>query len=128
MQKTASPHWRWWLGTDARCRAGIARIAKSRGRKIAGNAWLTLAANRPAFSAVLWVPAWTSVRKPTGGPTTDDLFSFLTYDPNEVMAPTHLRDTPVIMTVREDFETWRASPFVYVKILPLDEKLLARTE
>jgi putative SOS response-associated peptidase YedK len=50
------------------------------------------------FFAGIWVPEWTSIRKLKDGETTDDLFGFLTCEPNGVVAPIHPKAMPVILT------------------------------
>ena len=60
--------------------------------------WFALDESRPlAFFAGIWT-RWTSVRKVKEGETTNDLFAFLTTDPNAVVAPIHPKAMPVILT------------------------------
>jgi putative SOS response-associated peptidase YedK len=49
---------------------------------------------------------WTSVRKVKEGETTNDLFGFLTAEPNDVVAPIHPKAMPVILTTEQEIETW----------------------
>jgi putative SOS response-associated peptidase YedK len=66
--------------------------------------------SRPlAFFAGVWT-RWTSVRKVRGGETTNDLFAFLTTEPNAVVAPIHPKAMPVILTMPEEVETWLNTP------------------
>jgi putative SOS response-associated peptidase YedK len=44
------------------------------------------------------------------GETTDDLFGFLTTEPNDVVAPIHAKAMPVILTKPEEIETWMTAP------------------
>jgi putative SOS response-associated peptidase YedK len=44
------------------------------------------------------------------GETTNDLFGFLTTEPNNVVAPIHAKAMPVILTQPEEIETWMTAP------------------
>jgi putative SOS response-associated peptidase YedK len=44
------------------------------------------------------------------GETTNDLFAFLTTEPNAVVAPIHAKAMPVILTSPDEIETWLAAP------------------
>ena len=56
--------------------------------------WFALDESRPlAFFAGIWT-RWTSVRKVKEGETTNDLFAFLTTEPNAIVAPIHPRPCP----------------------------------
>jgi putative SOS response-associated peptidase YedK len=56
------------------------------------------------------VPGWTSIRKVKEGATTNDLFAFLTTDPNELIKPYHRRAMPVILTTQSKIDTWMEAP------------------
>jgi len=43
------------------------------------------------------VPRWQSVRKVRDGLTTDDLYGFLTTDPNDLVKPIHEKAMPVLL-------------------------------
>ncbi len=93
VRNPGSPHWRRWLGPAHRCLVPLTRFAEPdtvRG----GSAWFALSDDRPAFFAGLFVPGWTSVRKLKDGPTTDDLFAFLTTEANPDVAAVHPRRCP----------------------------------
>lgn len=112
VRNTGSPHWRRWLGPEHRCLVPVTRFAEPRpGGRGAGNAWFEITGDRPAFFAGLWVPQWTSIRKLKDGETTDDLFAFLTCEPNEVVAPIHPKAMPVILIEPEEWETWMSAPW-----------------
>jgi putative SOS response-associated peptidase YedK len=53
---------------------------------------------------------WTSVRKVKEGESTNNLFGFLTIEPNDVVAPIHAKAMPVILTQPEEIETWMTAP------------------
>jgi SOS response associated peptidase (SRAP) len=61
----------------------------------------------PAFFAGIWA-RWKSVRKECE--TENDLFAFLTTEPNAVVAPVHPKAMPVILTTREEVEQWLTAP------------------
>jgi putative SOS response-associated peptidase YedK len=50
------------------------------------------------------------VRKIKEGVTTNDLFGFLTTEPNDVVGPIHPKAMPVILTKPEEIETWMTAP------------------
>ncbi len=49
------------------------------------------------FFAGIHVPRWQSVRKVRDGLTTDDLYGFLTTDPNDLVKPIHEKAMPVLL-------------------------------
>ena len=62
--------------------------------------------SRPlAFFAGLWT-RWTSVRKVKEGETTNDLFGFLTTEPNAEIKAIHPKAMPVIPTTPTEVDTW----------------------
>ena len=44
------------------------------------------------------------------GETTNDLFGFLTTEPNAAVAPIHPKAMPVILTTAQEIETWLTAP------------------
>ena len=50
------------------------------------------------------------MRKLKDGETTDDLYGFLTTEPNAVIAPIHPKAMPVILTTTEEREVWMRAP------------------
>ena len=65
--------------------------------------WSTVSA--PASSRVFWT-RWTSVRKLKEGETPNDLFDFLTTEPNAEVGAVHPKAMPVILTTPEEIDTW----------------------
>lgn len=130
VRNTASPHWRRWLGAENRCLVPFTRFAEPRGGKGAGNAWFAVPDDRPAFFAGLWVPQWTSLRKVKDGETTDDLFAFLTCDPNAVVGAVHPKAMPVILTDPAEWQVWLTASWTEAKVLqrPLEDGLLVLIE
>ncbi len=71
--------------------------------------WFALDDTRPlAVFAGLWTN-WTSVRKVKEGETTNDVFAFLTTDPNDIVGPIHPKAMPVILTTPDQIEKWMTS-------------------
>ena len=62
-----------------------------------------------AVFAGIWTN-WTSVRKVKEGETTNDLFGFLTTEPNDVVGRIHPKAMPVILTTPEEIEAWLTVP------------------
>lgn len=75
-----------------------------------GNVWFAQPDDCTAFFAGLYVSRWKSVRKVRDGESTDDLFGFLTTEPNAVVAAVHPKAIPVILTDQADWETWLTAP------------------
>ncbi len=48
--------------------------------------------------------------KSRGGETTNDLFAFLTTEPNAIVAPIHSKAMPVILTKAVEIEQWMTVP------------------
>ncbi len=72
--------------------------------------WFALDDTRPlAAFAWLWTN-WTSVRKVKEGETTNDVFAFLTTDPNDIVGSIHPKAMPVILTTPDQIEKWMTSP------------------
>jgi putative SOS response-associated peptidase YedK len=61
------------------------------------------------FFAGLWT-RWTSVRKVKEGETTNDLFGFLTTEPNAEVRAIHPKAMPVILTTPTEVDMWLTSP------------------
>jgi putative SOS response-associated peptidase YedK len=112
VRNVASPHWRRWLGVESRCVVPFNSFSENdelpNGTK--PPVWFALDENRPlAFFAGIWT-RWTSVRKVKEGETTNDIFAFLTTEPNAVVAPIHPKAMPVILTMPEEIEMWLKAP------------------
>lgn len=108
VRNTASPHWRRWLGPAHRCLVPFDCFAEP---KPGGNQWFALADGRQAFFAGIECRGWQSVRKIKDGPTTDDLYAFLTCPPNREVGAVHPKAMPVILTEPAEWETWLCAPW-----------------
>jgi putative SOS response-associated peptidase YedK len=109
IRNTKSKHWTRWLGVENRCVVPFSSFSEFN-KAEGGDIWFALNDNRPlAVFAGLWTN-WTSVRKVKEGETTNDLFAFLTTDPNTVVGPIHPKAMPVILTTPEEIETWLTAP------------------
>jgi putative SOS response-associated peptidase YedK len=104
-----SKHWQRWLGVENRCLVPFTSFSEFN-KAAGGDIWCALDESRPlAVFAGIWT-RWTSVRKVKEGETTNDLFGFLTTEPNDVVAPIHGKAMPVILTKQEEIEIWMAAP------------------
>ena len=112
VRNTASPHWRRWLAPESRCVVPFTSFSENEalpdGRK--PPIWFALDESRPlACFAGIWTN-WTSVRKVREGETTNDLFAFLTTEPNPLVATYHPKAMPVILTTQAEIDTWMDAP------------------
>jgi putative SOS response-associated peptidase YedK len=53
---------------------------------------------------------WTSVRKVKEGETANDLFAFLTTEPNKVVGAIHPKAMPAILRTVEEIDAWKSAP------------------
>ena len=112
VRNAASPHWRRWLGPENRCVAPFTSFSENEVLPDGSRppVWFALNDSRPlAFFAGIWT-RWTSVRKVREGETTNDLFAFLTTEPNAEVAPIHPKAMPVILTTRAEVDLWLTAP------------------
>ncbi len=112
IRNTTSPHWRRWLGPENRCVVPFTSFAENEhlpdGRK--PPVWFALDETRPlACFAGLWT-RWTSVRKVKEGETTNNVFGFLTTEPNREVGAIHPKAMPVILRTREEISLWMTAP------------------
>ena len=112
VRNTGSPHWRRWLGVESRCVVPFTSFAEN--ELAPGGSrqpvWFAFSEERPlACFAGIWT-RWTSVRKLKEGETTNNLFAFLTTEPNAVVGERHPQATPVILTTQEEIDLWMTAP------------------
>lgn len=105
VRNLGSPHWRRWLGKAHRCLVPLTSFAEPLG-KGQGNQWFASTEDKPMFFAGIEVRGWTSVRKVKDGETTDDLYAFLTCDPNAEVKAVHPKAMPVILTDPGEWDAW----------------------
>ena len=112
VRNVASPHWRRWLGVESRCVVPFTSFAENELQPDGSRppVWFALDETRPlAVFAGIWT-RWTSVRKVKEGQSTNDLFAFLTTEPNAIVAPIHAKAMPVILTTKEEVDLWMTAP------------------
>jgi putative SOS response-associated peptidase YedK len=112
IRNVASPHWRRWLGVENRCLVPFTSFSEHEqlpdGKK--PPVWFALDETRPlAYFAGIWT-RWTSVRKVKEGETTNDLFGFLTTEPNLEVGAIHPKAMPVILRTQGELDQWMTAP------------------
>jgi putative SOS response-associated peptidase YedK len=112
VRNVSSPHWRRWLGAESRCVVPFTSFLENELQPDGSRSpvWFAFNESRPlAFFAGIWT-RWKSVRKVKEGETENDLFAFLTTEPNAVVAPIHPKAMPAILATREEVEQWLTAP------------------
>ncbi len=112
IRNATSPHWRRWLGIESRCLVPFNSFAEPDNGTFGGRApvWFAFDESRPlACFAGLWT-RWTSVRKVREGETTNDIFAFLTINPNAEVGAIHPKAMPVILRTPEEMDAWMTAP------------------
>jgi putative SOS response-associated peptidase YedK len=95
--RTKSKHWTRWLGVENRCILPVNSVSEFN-KADGGDVWFALDESRPlACFAGIWTN-WTSVRKVQEGQTTNDIFAFLTTEPNAEVGAIHPKAMPSILT------------------------------
>ena len=104
-----SKHWKRWLGPENRCLVPFTSFSEF--NKLAGgDVWFALDESRPlAFFAGIWTN-WKSVRKVREGETTNDLYGFLTTEPNAEVGEVHPKAMPVVLLTPDDCNIWMPTP------------------
>jgi putative SOS response-associated peptidase YedK len=109
IRNVTSKHWQRWLGVENRCVVPFTSFSEFN-KAEGGDIWFALNETRPlAVFAGIWTN-WTSVRKVKEGETTNDLFGFLTTDPNDEVGAIHPKAMPVILTTPAEVEQWMTAP------------------
>jgi putative SOS response-associated peptidase YedK len=113
VRNTKSAFWKPWLKVEHRCLVPVAQFAEPDPEKPKPRAerWFARRDGAPMFFAGIW-RTWDGDRGPKSKPVSGPhlLFSFLTTEPNAVVAPIHPKAMPVIVAP-EDAGAWlTASP------------------
>ena len=109
VRNTTSPHWRRWLGPAHRCVVPFTSFAEP-DHKTKQTVWFApTGPQKTLFFAGIWT-TWTSVRKLKEGETTNNLFAFLTVDPNTVVGQVHPKAMPVILRSPQAVAHWLDTP------------------
>lgn len=112
VRNTKSAFWKPWLKAESRCLVPVERFAEPDPEKPKPRAerWFARADGAPMFFAGIW-RTWDGERGPKSKPVSGPhlIFSFLTTEPNAVVAPIHPRAMPVIIAP-EDAGTWLSAP------------------
>jgi putative SOS response-associated peptidase YedK len=105
IRNVKSKHWTRWLGPEHRCVVPFNSFSEFN-KPEGGDIWFALDESRPLLCfAGIWTN-WTSVRKVKEGETTNDLYAFLTTEPNAEVGAIHPTAMPVILTTPDEVETW----------------------
>ena len=112
-------HWQQYVGVEHRCVVPVSSFAelsptsndKDPETDIQRNYWFARGEDRPLFFfAGMWT-RWQGVRRVKDGPRDFELYGFMTTKPNALIAPIHEKAMPVILTTREEIETWLTAPW-----------------
>jgi Uncharacterized conserved protein len=112
VRNAASPHWRRWLDIEHRCVVPFTSFSETETLPDGTRPpiWFALDDSRPlACFAGNWTQ-WTSVRKVREGETTNNLFAFLTTEPNRLVGEYHPKAMPVILTTSTEIDQWMNAP------------------
>ena len=112
IRNATSSHWRPWLGVESRCLVPFNSFAEPDNGTFGGRApvWFAFDESRPlACFAGIWT-RWRSVRKVREGETTNDIFAFLTINPNAEVGAIHPKAMPVILRTTEEMDAWMTLP------------------
>ena len=139
IRKTWLPHWQQWLGIEHRCVVPVTAFCEYREipdpvTKKKPKVWFALDRSEPLFFfAGIWT-RWSGVRgsMKTPRPGEHDVFGFLTCAPNDVVGPIHPKAMPVMLTHKDEIETWLTADWKSAKALqrplPGDQMIIVERE
>jgi putative SOS response-associated peptidase YedK len=105
IRNTASLWWRPWLQVSHRCLVPVTSFCEY--DLASGKAVPTWFAQSEAREPFFFAGAWRAITAESRGDVGEHLvFSFLTTDPNFVVAPVHPRAMPVLLLTEAARETW----------------------
>ena len=133
IRNTASNWWKPWLKPENHCLVLATSFceyadAPDPQTKRKTPYWFALSDERPLFCfAGIWRP-WKGTRGPKADPVEGDhlLYSFLTCEPNSVVAPVHAKAMPVMLTMQDEWTEWLSAPVAAALKLqrPLPDEML----
>ncbi|MDQ0472846.1 SOS response-associated peptidase [Labrys wisconsinensis] len=112
VRNVSSGYWRPWLKPAQRCLVPANAFCEYDEQNKKRPTWFALDESRPTFCfAGIWRP-WSGVRGTKANPVEGEhlLYSFLTCEPNDIVAPVHPKAMPVLLTTEEERETWMTAP------------------
>ncbi|SFX96892.1 Putative SOS response-associated peptidase YedK [Paracoccus pantotrophus] len=137
VRKTWIRHWQQWLGVANRCVVPATAFSEYGQKpdpvtKRKPLYWFALNQGEPLFFfAGIWT-SWEGVRgsNRTPRPGRHELFAFLTTEANEIVRSIHPKAMPVILTSRDEVETWLTADWRDARALqrPLPSDLLEIVE
>ncbi len=111
VRNTKSPHWKRWLKPENRCLVPLTSFSEHN-KAEGGDIWFAFGEERPlSCFAGIKTEGWTSVRKLKDGETSDDLYAFLTTEPNREVGEVHPKAMPVLLTTQEERDVWLRAPW-----------------
>ena len=124
VRKTWLPHWRHWLDVANRRVVPATAFCEysqtpDRETQKKPKIWFAIDESQPLFFfAGIWTN-WSGVRGSMKTPRPGDhsLFAFLTCNPNGIVAPIHPQAMPVILTCKDEIETWLTADWKEAKAL-----------
>lgn len=127
VRNLSSPYWRGWLKPEWRCLVPFTSFSEWTPTAPKREIWFSLTSGEPACFAGIWRP-WTGTRGTKAAPVTGEhlLYSFLTCEPNGVVAPIHPKAMPVVLPDKESQRAWLDAPTEQALALvkPLPDSLL----
>lgn len=106
VRNTSSNYWKPWLKPDYRCLVPVSAFAEFSYIPPKGDRFFERVDGETMCFAGIWRP-WTGERGTKAAPVIGEhrLFSFLTTQPNAVVAPWHEKAMPVVLE-RADWDQW----------------------